>query len=87
MLEGIFIGAASLALAGLIAFFASTIIRLWHTPKRLDRLEAVIPVIVRSLLAILRCQKAGVCNGETDGAIAEIEALLSNGIVSQKAKS
>jgi hypothetical protein len=85
--SGIIIGVASTAGAGALAFLVSTLARLWHTPKRLDRLERVVPVIIRSLLAILRCQKAGVCNGETDEAISEIENLLSEGIVSQKAKS
>ena len=84
MFEGIAIGVGSAILTGLIAFLAATVVRLWHTPKRLDRLEKVVPVIVRSLLAILRCQKAGVCNGDTDAAISEIEQLLSEGIVSQK---
>jgi len=85
MIEGIAIGVGSAAVFAFLVFLTSQIVRLWHTPKRIDRLERVVPVIFRSLLAILRCQKAGVCNGETDEAISEIETLLSDGIVSQRA--
>lgn len=83
-MEGIAIGVGSAALAALVVFLATTIARLWHSPKRLDRIERILPAMVRAMLAILKCQKAGVCNGDTDEAIAEINKLLSDGIVSQK---
>ena len=79
------LGVAGTLLAGLIVFFVSSVIRLWHTPKRLDRLERITPVLLRAMLAVLTCQKQGTCNGKTDEAIDEINALLTNGAVSQKA--
>ncbi len=78
------LGAGGTLLAGLIVFFVTSIARLWHTPKRLDRLEKIMPVTLRALLAVLSCQKRGVSNGETDAAIEEINQLLTNGAVSQK---
>ena len=79
------LGVGGTLLAGLVVFFVSSIVRLWHTPKRLDRLERIMPVTLRALLAVLSCQKRGTCNGETDAAIEEINQLLTNGAVSQKA--
>ncbi|MBZ5672307.1 MAG: hypothetical protein LAO04_21625 [Acidobacteriia bacterium] len=78
--EGIFIGVCSALLITFLTFLSASLVRMWHAPKRLDRLEKVVPVIIRSLLAILRCQKAGICNGNTDDAIKEIEDLLSEGL-------
>lgn len=57
MLEGITIGVGSAVATGFIAFLTAHMIRQWSSPKRLDRLEKVIPVMVRSMLAILKCQK------------------------------
>jgi len=77
-------GAGAIVIAAVLAFFAAAIARVWHTPKRLDRLEIAVPVMIRAMLSILRCQKAGTCNGETDASIKEIEDMLSKGAVSQK---
>jgi hypothetical protein len=81
------LGVGGTLLTAFLVFLAGSIVRAWHSPKRLDRLELAIPVMIRGMLAVLRCQKDGRCNGETDEAIGEIEEMLSEGIVSQKARA
>ncbi len=87
MFEGIAIGVGSTVVTGMVLWIAAALARVWRTPKRLDRVEAILPVLLRSNLAMLRCQKAGTCNGDTDAAIRDIETLLTNAAVSQKGKS
>ena len=83
--QGILIGAASIIAAGLLTTVAAQLMRLWHTPKRLDRIETLIPPLLRAIMCLLKNQKAGKCNGTTDATIEELEALLTDQSVSQKA--
>jgi hypothetical protein len=80
------IGAGSVVLTGLVTAVAALMIRLWRTPKRVERLEVAIPVLIRATLVQLRCLKAGKCNGEADETISEVEAFLSNNVISVKEK-
>jgi hypothetical protein len=82
--QGVLIGVLSTVGASILVYAVITLERLWHTPARLDRIELIVPIMIRALLAILRCQKAGVCNGETDAAISEIEHHLSLSTLSKK---
>ena len=86
-LSGILIGIGSIAGATLLALFAGAQVRLMHTPKRLDRIETILPPLLRAMLAVLKCQREGKCNGMTDDAIQELEELMTNGIISRKAKA
>lgn len=85
MFEGILIGVASTVGASLVLGGAALICRVWHTPKRLDRLERLLPPMVRAVLVLLRTQKTGSENGELDNSIHELEDVLSDGAISQKA--
>ena len=85
MTTGILVGAGGLLLAGFLTYLVVQLSRLWHTPKRLDRIETLLPPLLRAVLCMLKNQKAGKCNGTTDMTIAEIEELLTDQSVSQKA--
>lgn len=85
MFEGILIGIASTVGASLVFGGGALVCRVWHTPKRLDRLERLLPPMVRAVLVLLRTQKSGTSNGGLDESIGELEEVLSDGAVSQKA--
>ena len=52
--SGILIGAGAIILAGLLIWISSQLAHLWHTPKRLDRIEGIIPILARGMWAILK---------------------------------
>lgn len=83
-LHGMTVGAGGLLIAGAVVALTKPVRRIYHAPKRIDRLEFVAPVQLRATLALLKAVKAGKSNGDTDGAIAEIEAMLTDGIISRK---
>lgn len=85
MIEGILIGVASTVGASVVFGGTALICRVWHTPKRLDRLERLLPPMLRAVLVLLRAQKSGAENGELDNSIHELEDVLSDGAISQKA--
>jgi len=84
--SGILIGAASILAAGFLTYFTVQLARLWHTPKRLDRIETLLPPLLRAVLCLLKNQKEGKCNGSTDKTIEELDRLLTRQSVSQKAQ-
>jgi len=85
MFEGIAIGVGSAVITGLIVFLVSALARMWHTPKRLDRIEAILPALLRAVMCVLKNQKEGKCNGSTQDSIQELNDLLTNSAVSKKA--
>jgi ribosomal protein L30/L7E len=86
MFEGIAIGVGSTLLAAIIIAMSATIARLWHSPKRLDRIDAVIPALCRAVLVLLRLHKEGEkVNGELVESIREMTNITTNQTVSQKA--
>jgi hypothetical protein len=73
--EGIIIGMSGISMASVLALAGGSIVKLWHTPKRLDRIEAGYPLIFEGLALLLdvtalqvRCQQGSKCNGELDNA-------------------
>ena len=75
------------ALTLLIVFIVMFTGKIGHAPKRLDRIEGVLPAMIRALLCVLKNQKEGRCNGATEDSIVELNGLLTDGIVSQKSKT
>ena len=75
-------GAVTLLIVAIIVFAG----KLGHLPKRADRLEAVIPPLLRAVLALLKCQKEGKCNGDIELSISELNKLMSDGVISKKAQ-
>ena len=84
--SGILIGAASLALATLLTWIGIHLGRLWHTPKRLDRIEGIIPVLTRGMWAILKVHINGNTDKDVASAFDELTKAVTNGVVSQKEK-
>ena len=60
--------------------------RLWHTPKRLDRLEGIIPILTRGMWAILKIHINGNTDKDVSTAFDELTRAVTNGVVSQKEK-
>ncbi len=87
MVEGIIVGIASTIGIGILTWLCAALIRLWRTPKRIDRLEKLIPPIARGLLALLEVHKGEGTNGNVKEAHEELQGLLCNQAVSQKAQS
>ncbi len=84
--SGILIGAASLALAGLLTWVGVHLGRLWRTPKRLDRIEGIIPVLIRGMWAILKVHINGNTDEDVSSAFKELTKAVTDGVVSQKEK-
>jgi hypothetical protein len=88
-LSGILIGICSMAGATILAWIAAALVRLWRTPKRIDRLEKVVPIIGRGVWALLAIHVRE-HNGDTDpmviNAYDECTRAFTDGVVSQKAK-
>lgn len=86
-LSGVLIGAGSIVGAAILVALAAAIIRVWRTPKRLDRLERVVPPIARGLWALLG-EHVRDHNGDTSPEVAEAYKLLTEvvteSVVSQK---
>ena len=99
--EGILIGAGGLVAFALLSTIAALLIRMSHVPKRVDRLEAAVPIMLRGLMSILdgqivsvACIQAKKCNGELEDLIEtdrrfkqEIQDFLAGKAISQKPSS
>jgi|GEM_PF-3997774 len=85
MIEGIVIGVGVAVLSGFIIFIGNVLAKLWNTPKRLDRLERIIPTMARALLVLLQVHVYEKPDGEAEQALTELKAILTDGSVSQKA--
>jgi hypothetical protein len=84
VLSEIAFGAGGTLGAGAAAFLFAAIIRVWKTPKRIDRLERAVPILLRSTIILLRCQKN---EPGVESVIAEMDDFLSDASMSQKAKT
>jgi len=98
--SGIIVGAASIVGAGLLTWLAATLVRLWRLPKRMDRVEAISPLLLRAVMILfdvnlieVRCQQGKSCNGDLDEAVnkmgafrKEMDSFLSGAAISQKAR-
>jgi len=62
-----------------LTFVAATIFRMWHIPKRVDRMEKALPVIAKGLWSLLKCHVNG--NPEINGACDDLQALFTASIV------
>lgn len=84
--SGILIGAGAIILAGLLIWISSQLAHLWHTPKRLDRIEGIIPILARGVWAILKVHINGNSDGDVVEAFRELSKAVTDGVVSQKEK-
>jgi hypothetical protein len=87
--EGIVIGIGSTAGLGILTFLITALNRVWKTPKRLDRVERVLPVIARGVWALLGehvREHNGDASPEITQAYTELTDVVTNGVVSQKTK-
>jgi uncharacterized membrane protein YccC len=85
MTEGIIIGIVVTVGATLVIALAAALIRLWRSPKRLDRLEAVVPAMARGIMLLLRShQAAGKAKKEVQDALDELQKLTTDMMVSQR---
>lgn len=77
-------GAVTLAIVGFIHYRG----RIGRVPKRVDRLEAVIPAMIRAEIATLEFHIYGELNGTTKDlmkkSLDELRLLTSDGVVSRK---
>lgn len=84
---GILIGACSLLAAAILTALGAAIIRLWRTPKRIDRLERMIPPLTRGVWALLGehvRDSNGDSSQEIKDAYAGLTDIVTDGVVSQK---
>lgn len=76
-------------LGGLVTLLIVSIVqnrgKIGRLPKRVDRLDVVVPPLLRAVIALLQCQKEGKCNASVDESIDELNRLMTDGIVSRKA--
>lgn len=78
-------GAGAAVLGGLVVGGAVALRRVWRSPKRLDRIERLIPCLLRATYAMLVCQKdCGMGNGAVEAALQEVQRLVTDGAVSMK---
>jgi hypothetical protein len=84
VVEGILEGAGAAVVGGLIVGSFTITRRLWHTPQRLDRIERLVPPLLRAVQALLIAAKRGAANGEVDDSIEELKQLTTDGMISQK---
>jgi hypothetical protein len=83
--EGVMIGVISAVATAMLIFLSATIVRLWHSPKRLDRLDRLIPTMARALLVLLQRHVNDSPDSEAEIALTELKAILTDGAVSQRA--
>jgi hypothetical protein len=88
MLEGIAIGVGSAIGALILVAITALITRQWRTPKRVDRLEAVVPPMARGIFALLEYHVLG-DNGNKETmkiSLDELRDVTTDKMVSQRAK-
>ena len=80
--SGVFIGAGAILLAGLLTWLGVALARLWKVPKRIDRIEAMNPMMLEALMLLfdvnvieLECQQGKECNGDLTIAVNSIKAF------------
>lgn len=88
MTDGIIIGIGSTVGALFLVALAALVARQWKSPKRIDRLERVVPPMARGVWALLGehvREHNGDAPEEIVKAYAELTAVVTDGVVSQKA--
>ena len=85
--EGIVIGIGGTLGATIVGMVGATMRKLWKTPKRVDRLERLLPTMARALLILLRIHAGEDVNGDIKTVLNELDGVLTNGSVSLKEKS
>jgi hypothetical protein len=85
MMTDILVGAGASVLGGLVVGGAMALRRLWRTPQRLDRIERLVPALLRAVQALLIVQRdCGAGNGAVQDSLEELQQLVTNGAVSQR---
>ncbi len=82
--EGIVIGIGGTLGATAVGMMGATMKRLWRTPKRIDRIEKMIPPMARALLVMLRVHMGEDVNGDMKAILKELDDVLTDGAISQK---
>lgn len=88
MTNGILIGIGSTIGALVLVALAALVARQWKSPKRLDRLDAVVPMLARGILALLEFHIFGDTNGSKQTmkkSWDELRTITTDKMVSQKA--
>ena len=85
MIQDIIVGAGASVLGGLVVGGAVALRKLWRTPRRLDRIERLIPALLRAVQALLIVQRdCGAGNGAVNDSLEELQQLVTNGAVSRE---
>ncbi len=85
MIQDIIVGAGASVLGGLVVGGALVLRKLWRTPRRLDRIERLIPALLRAVQALLIAQRdCGAGNGAVNDSLEELQQLVTNGAVSRE---
>lgn len=90
MTDGIIIGIGSTVGALILLTLAALVARQWKSPKRIDRLERIVPPMARGVWALLGehvREHNGDAPKEIVEAYSELTAVVTDGVVSQKAKA
>jgi len=87
MIDGIIAGIGSTVGALILVGLVALVVRQWKTPKRVDRLERIVPVLTRGVWALLGLhvqEHNGDVPREIQDAYSKLTEIVSDGIVSQK---
>jgi len=87
MTDGIIIGIGSTVGALILVALAALVARQWRSPKRIDRLERVVPILTRGVWALLGLhvqEHNGDVAPEITDAYSDLTKIVTNGVVSQK---
>ncbi len=85
MIQDIIVGAGASVLGGLVVGGAVALRKLWRTPRRLDRIERLIPALLRAVQALLIAQRdCGAGNGAVNDSLEELQQLVTDGAISRE---
>jgi len=84
MTDGILVGIGGTVGAIIVVGLASLVARQWRSPKRIDRIERVLPAFARALLALLQVHVAEETNGAIKEAEDELRHILTESVISQR---
>lgn len=85
MFEGMMMGIGGTVGAAILIAMVALIARQWKSPRRIDRLERLVPSIARALLVLLHVHRIEDTNGDVAAAENELTKIITDGSVSQKA--
>jgi len=89
MTEGIIVGIVGTVGAAILIALVALITRQWKSPKRLDRLEGVVPPMARGIFALLEFHVFGDTSDAREtmkASLNELREVTTDKMVSQKAK-